>query len=232
MLFCRFYGRRSGSYGQSLLEGNDDLDYSRILENEQLLEEGTYDICQECEQSNFSPAVDLTPKDRDELKTFRGCKRNQNITWNAKLNPIDVNGCFSNNEIKCCSQGTTGKPTNMQSVRASISQHFFKINWKQIKEDFSNKLINIPDEYVTRTNVENELQDKTKNNTLPKHPNGDCNCNCEAEINSFCRSHKCLLRYRELPNFSNTSENNVQKIVHHHEPILAPIQGICSRIDE
>ena len=79
--FFRFHGRRnyvlnSDSYGQSLLENYDDLDYS--FDDEKALEdEEDFDVCEECHhQNNFLHEIDSIIKDPNELKNFRGCRRN------------------------------------------------------------------------------------------------------------------------------------------------------------
>ena len=114
-----------------------------------------------------------------------------------------------------------------------------KNNWKKIKQEFSSKLIDIPDEYTTKKDTQmNVVQDGKNNRTVvgynafPANRLNASSCSCnDSEVNNYCNNHQCLLRYRsELPKFSNiTSEDTV----YYHEPILAPIRGVVlSRADE
>ena len=244
----RFHSRRnylinSESYGQSLLDNYDDLEYS--FEDCKGLEEETLDICEECQQNNLLLEIDSISKDPNEIKNVRGCRRNQHVIHSTKHNLINIDNEINKNKVTSHTTDTAEKTPSTNFIRASAArtEKMFKNNWKKIKKEFSSKLIDIPDEYTTKKDPPTILGQDVKNNSAVVGYNAfpanrlnasSCSCN-DNETNNYCNNHQCLLRYRsELPKNSNTtSRNNGEDTVYCQEPILAPIQGVAlSRQDE
>ena len=240
-LLFRFNSRRnyllnSDSYGQSLLENYDDLEYS--FEDCKGFEDETLDICEECQQNNFLHEIDSIIKDPNEIKNVRGCRRNQHVIPNTKHNLINIDNAINKNKVTSHATDTVAKTPNSNFIRASAfrTEKMFKNNWKKIRKEFSSKLIDIPDEYTTKKDPSTNVgQDVTNNravvgyNAFPENRLNASSCSCnDNEINNYCNNHQCLLRYRsDLPKFSNTtSTSNAEETVHYHEPILAPIRGV------
>lgn len=247
--FSRFHSRRnyvlnSDSYGQSLLENYDDLDYS-FDDEKALADEEEFDVCEECHhQNNFLHEIDSVIKEPNEVKNFRGCRRNQHV---IKNNPYDIDNKIHKKNLSYNlpreeEDELKRNNTNTHFIRTSVAhtEKVLKNNWKKIKREFSAKLIDIPDEHIKeppRSNGQDVRHNKVSDyNTFPNRLN-EKNCGCNSEnngTNNYCNNHQCLLRYRELPTkFSNVPLNESQKTIYYNEPILEPIRSIAfSQIDE
>lgn len=230
------------------MENYDDLDYS--FEDEKAFEdEEEFDVCEECHhQNNFLHEVDSIIKEPNEVKNFRGCRRNQHVIPKTKNNPIDIDNKINKKKLSTTlpddevdDAKRKAKNTNMHFIRTSVAhtEKVLKNNWKKIKKEFSAKLIDIPDEHIKdpRPNGQDVKHNKVSDyNTFPSRLN-EKNCGCNSENNgtdNYCNSHQCLLRYRELPtNFTNVPLHDSQKTVYYQEPILEPIRSVAfSRNDQ
>ena len=233
------------------MENYDDLDYS--FDDEKALEdEEDFDVCEECHhQNNFLHEIDSMIKDPNEVKSYRGCRRNQHVIPKTKNSPIDqnidskVNKKFLSTSILQDDDDESKrkiKDTNMHFIRTSVANtgKVLKNNWKKIKKEFSAKLIDIPDENI-KESPRSDGQDVKHNKvsdykTFPNRLNeNNCGCNSENNgSNNYCNNHQCLLRYHDMPTkFSNVPLNESHKTMYYNEPILEPIRSIAfSHIDE
>ena len=230
------------------MENSDGLDYSTLIENGQSIaaeadNDDKHEICYQCQQQrNFCNSIDEEDAAGNGLTNFRGCRRSQQqqMNENMKGSQINNNRKFSR-EIKanCRHESTITKSVNVRPFRstARVAENFVKANWKHLKEEFTKRLINIPDDtnFVTQSNCNHEHGIKYKVDDILTSPNYANENNCphkeNDENNDFVNQSYDALGYCERR--SNAVDNDANKsLYNNHEPILAPIQSICSRIDE
>ena len=238
-LFLRFHTRRnylanSDSYGDSLLENCDDLEYPHSSN----FDDETPDICEECQQSDFLHEIPSIVQDSTDMKNnFRGCRRNRHMINNSKHGQKQVDDELNIENIKFYDNtpAKRAKSTSSQYIKTSVSrtEKYLGNSWRKLKKEFSSKLIDIPDDVTKGARDVDAITHKTSSDTFTNRLNGNnCNCN-DLKMNNYCSSHNCQLRSRELPKFSNVTErSDSRKNDCHHEPILAPIRDVLSHINE